>query len=140
MVAPGIDFLLNFISALTFDATTPQLIRDDGKDVLFGDVGNDWLVGGTNEDHLYGGYGNDLLQADDNLDSTRVDGDGHVRVAQGAHRAVRDRVHRRRHEGEEPDEDPRRTPPQPRRTATTPGSSRTSTSSRTRSGPRSTSC
>jgi hypothetical protein len=41
--------------------------------VLFGDVGNDWLVGGTNEDHLYGGYGNDLLNADDNLDSTRVD-------------------------------------------------------------------
>ena len=89
MVAPEIDFLLNFISALTFDATTPQLIRDDGKDVLFGDVGNDWLVGGTNEDHLYGGYGDDLLQADDNLDSTRVDGTVTLRVAQGADRAVR---------------------------------------------------
>lgn len=74
MVAPGIDFLLNFESATTFDATTPQTVIDDGRDALFGDVGNDWLVGGTNEDHLYGGYGNDLLQADDNLDSTKVAG------------------------------------------------------------------
>ncbi|HEY2541977.1 MAG TPA: hypothetical protein VGH92_02880 [Gaiellaceae bacterium] len=62
MVAPGIDFLLNFASGV-----------DDGKDVLFGDSGNDWLVGGTNQDVLFGGAGNDILNGDDNLDSTRVD-------------------------------------------------------------------
>jgi Ca2+-binding RTX toxin-like protein len=67
MVAPGIDFLLNFIAGPN---TPTAVVRDDGKDVLFGDVGNDWLVGGTNEDHLWGGYGDDYLQADDNLDST----------------------------------------------------------------------
>ena len=72
MVAPGIDFLLNFVSATAFDATTPQPVVDDGQDVLFGDGGNDWLVGGTNQDFLFGGYGNDVLNADDNLDSTKV--------------------------------------------------------------------
>jgi hypothetical protein len=72
MLAPGVDFLLNFVSQTNFDAGLP-IVVDDGKDALFGDLGNDWLVGGTNEDHLYGGYGNDLLNADDNLDSTRVD-------------------------------------------------------------------
>ena len=71
-VAPGIDFLLNFVSATSFDATTPQPVVDDGQDVLFGDGGNDWLVGGTNQDILFGGAGNDLLNADDNLDSTKV--------------------------------------------------------------------
>ena len=71
-VAPGIDFLLNFVSATSFDATTPQTVVDDGQDVLFGDGGNDWLVGGTNQDVLFGGAGNDLLNADDNLDSTKV--------------------------------------------------------------------
>ena len=49
-----------------------QPVVDDGQDVLFGDAGNDWLVGGTNHDFLFGGWGNDLLQADDNLDSTKV--------------------------------------------------------------------
>ena len=73
MVAPGVDFLLNFVSATDFGATTPQPVVDDGRDVLFGDGGNDWLVGGTNSDVLFGGWGNDVLQADDNLDSTRVD-------------------------------------------------------------------
>ncbi len=68
-VAPGIEFLLNFVSR------TGTTIVDDGRDVLFGDTGNDWLVGGTNEDHLYGGYGDDLLQADDDLDSTVGTGD-----------------------------------------------------------------
>ena len=72
MVAAGVDFLLNFVSATSFDSTTPQTVVDDGRDVLFGDTGNDWLVGGTNQDVLFGGYGNDLLQADDNLDSTKV--------------------------------------------------------------------
>ncbi len=72
MVGPGIDFLLNFVSATSFDATTPQTVVDDGRDVLFGDGGNDWLVGGTNQDVMFGGYGNDVLQADDNLDSTNV--------------------------------------------------------------------
>ncbi len=71
MIAPGIDFLLNFDvdARLRLDSPTVPVV-DDGKDVLFGDVGNDWLVGGTNEDHLCGGYGDDLLQADDNLDTT----------------------------------------------------------------------
>ena len=64
MVAPGIDFLLNFTGG-----TTAAPI-DDGQDVLFGDTGHDWLVGGTNHDRMYGGYGDDLLQGDDNLDST----------------------------------------------------------------------
>ena len=73
MVAPGVDFLLNFVSATDFGATTPQPVVNDGRDVLFGDGGNDWLVGGTNSDVLFGGWGNDVLQADDNLDSTRVD-------------------------------------------------------------------
>ncbi|MES1246856.1 MAG: hypothetical protein ABUS54_04190, partial [Actinomycetota bacterium] len=84
----GVDFLLNFTSALAFDplAKNPdgsyvypdfalygiQPVVDDGQDVLFGDAGNDWLVGGTNQDVLFGGWGNDLLQADDNLDSTKV--------------------------------------------------------------------
>ena len=49
-----------------------QTVVDDGQDVLFGDAGNDWLVGGTNPTILFGGCGNDLLQADDNLDSTKV--------------------------------------------------------------------
>src|SRR4029077_15560827 len=70
MVAPGIDFLLNFVSQTNFDAALAVVV-DDAKDAIFGDLGNDWLVGGTNADHLYGGYGNDLLNADDNLDSTR---------------------------------------------------------------------
>ena len=74
--AKSIDFLLNFISALAFDpADYPngvQPVLDDGVDVLFGDAGNDWLVGGTNSDFLFGGWGNDILQADDNLDSTKV--------------------------------------------------------------------
>ena len=71
---PGIDFLLNFVSATrsTGDDPRRQPVVDDGQDVLFGDGGNDWLVGGTNQDFLFGGYGNDLLQADDNLDSTNV--------------------------------------------------------------------
>ena len=78
MVDPAktIDFLLNFVSALEFDPATfvngVQPVLDDGVDVLFGDAGNDWLVGGTNSDFLFGGWGNDLLQADDNLDSTKV--------------------------------------------------------------------
>ena len=73
MLAGGtVDFLLNFVSATSFDATTPQTVVDDGQDVLFGDGGNDWLVGGTNQDFLFGGYGNDVLNADDNLDSTKV--------------------------------------------------------------------
>jgi Ca2+-binding RTX toxin-like protein len=74
----GVDFLLNFTSALSFDpatydpTTNAQPVLDDGQDVLFGDAGNDWLVGGTNQDVLFGGWGNDILQADDNLDSTKV--------------------------------------------------------------------
>ena len=69
----GVDFLLNFESQSSFD-TGPTTTIDDGKDVLFGDGGNDWLVGGTNQDFLFGGTGDDLLQADDNLDSTKVTG------------------------------------------------------------------
>ena len=83
--APGIDFLLNFVSATSFDATTPQPVVDDGQDVLFGDGGNDWLVGGTNMDVMFGGYGNDVLNADDNLDSTKVTIAGHVRQPLLAH-------------------------------------------------------
>ena len=64
MVAPTIDFLLNFRGGTT------AVPVDDGQDVLFGDTGHDWLVGGTNHDRMYGGYGDDLLQGDDNLDST----------------------------------------------------------------------
>src|SRR4029077_7823245 len=78
MVAPGIDFLLNFVSATAFDPATfdpvthAQPVVDDGKDVLFGDGGNDWLVGGTNQNVLFGGWGNDVLNVDNNLDSTKV--------------------------------------------------------------------
>ena len=43
------------------------VVRDDGKDAIFGDLGNDWLVGGTGRDNLYGGWGNDLLNVDDDL-------------------------------------------------------------------------
>jgi Ca2+-binding RTX toxin-like protein len=67
-----VDFLLNFESQQTFDATTPAPVVDDGRDAIFGDVGNDWMVGGTNQDHVYGGYGDDLLQLDDNLESTKI--------------------------------------------------------------------
>ena len=67
-----VDFLLNFESQQTFDATTPAPVVDDGRDAIFGDVGNDWMVGGTGQDHVYGGYGDDLLQLDDNLESTKI--------------------------------------------------------------------
>ena len=63
-----IEFLVNFRARLT--PSDPELVVDDGRDTLFGDVGNDWIVGGTNRDYLFGGYGDDLLQADDDLDST----------------------------------------------------------------------
>ena len=84
MVAPGIDFLLNFAGGTT---ATPI---DDGQDVLFGDTGHDWLVGGTNHDRLWGGYGDDLLQADDNLDSTARD----RRPAREQHPGHPDEAHR----------------------------------------------
>ena len=70
MIAPGVDFLLNFESTRGALDTPTVPVVDDGKDDLFGDFGNDWLVGGTNEDHLWGGYGDDLLNGDDNHDTT----------------------------------------------------------------------
>jgi Ca2+-binding RTX toxin-like protein len=76
----GLEFLLNFdqdegmvraggtVPGATGQQTTSYgAVRDDGTDVLFGDLGNDWLVGGTGRDNMYGGWGNDLINADDDL-------------------------------------------------------------------------
>ena len=73
-----VEFLLAFTpfketasGATVFDANGQPVKRDDGCDVLFGDLGNDWLVGGTNTNWLFGGLGDDLLQTSQNLE---VDG------------------------------------------------------------------
>jgi Ca2+-binding RTX toxin-like protein len=46
-------------------------IHSDGNDRMFGDLGNDWLVGGTGRDQLFGGFGDDLLNADDDLSTSK---------------------------------------------------------------------
>jgi Ca2+-binding RTX toxin-like protein len=74
----GREFLLNFDTsegvlrpggavpkATGQQTSTYGPVRDDGNDVLFGDLGNDWLVGGTGRDNNYGSWGNDLINADD---------------------------------------------------------------------------
>ena len=70
-----VEFLLAFTpftetasGATVFDAKGQPVKRDDGCDVVFGDLGNDWLVGGTNTNWLFGGLGDDLLQTSQNLE------------------------------------------------------------------------
>ena len=60
------EFILDEMTGVAVDTGGGQIVSDDGKDRLFGDLGNDWLVGGTNFDRMFGGMGNDQLNADDN--------------------------------------------------------------------------